>query len=120
MHTNSKTYSYNNSSVRFRRYCRKAYAIFASLKINVTIGTLASYISDAGISKSHTTPFFIIKSTDDDFNEDENLFEENNKAIMLEQSILTYIKPVVSTPAVAVCAYINCITRLTRGLSIRG
>ncbi len=35
-----------DSAVRFRRYSRKSYAVFASLGKNVTIGTLASYIAD--------------------------------------------------------------------------
>ncbi len=112
MHTNNKTYSLNNSSVRFRRYCRKAYAVFASLKINVTIGTLASYIADAEISKSQTTPFFLIKSDEEDFNDEKNASIENDNTIALMQCNNDFIIPVVSTPAAAACAYIKNIINI--------
>ena len=37
---------------RFRRFCRKAYAVFNSLHRQVTIGHLASYIADRQLRKS--------------------------------------------------------------------
>ena len=44
-----------NTSFRFRRFCRAAYAVFNSLHREVTIGRLASYIADRQLRKSAVT-----------------------------------------------------------------
>ncbi len=46
------------SSVRFKRYSRKAYSVFASLNKVVTMGQLASYMTDAQMKKSGDTLCF--------------------------------------------------------------
>ncbi len=43
------------ASIRFRRWSRVGYAIFSSLKKNVTIGAIGVEISDKSLQKSTTT-----------------------------------------------------------------
>ena len=48
----NKTTFTHRTAFRFRRYCRRAYAVFNSLKREVTIGRLATYIADRQLHKS--------------------------------------------------------------------
>ncbi len=48
----NKTKFTHRTVFRFRRYCRRAYAVFNSLKREVTIGRLATYIADRQLHKS--------------------------------------------------------------------
>lgn len=52
MHKNSSFYSLRQH-VRFHRYSRAGWAVFRSLSMVVSIGTLASYIADRQLRKSH-------------------------------------------------------------------
>lgn len=47
-----RTFKRNNTVFRFRRYCRAAYAVFRSLKCEITIGRVATYIADRQLRKS--------------------------------------------------------------------
>ena len=47
-----KVCSYKAGSIRFRRWSRKGYAVFVSLRIAVTIGHVCRSIADAALSKN--------------------------------------------------------------------
>ncbi len=49
-----RKYSFNNS-VRFRKWSRKAYAIFMSLRFQVSIGHVSKGIADSALTKNENT-----------------------------------------------------------------
>ena len=49
-----KVCSHKAGSIRFRRWSRKGYAVFVSLRIVVTIGHVCRSIADAALSKNRT------------------------------------------------------------------
>jgi len=52
------TQAYKLNSIRFRRWSRAGYAIFCSLACSVTIGCVASSISEKSLQKSVGTSVF--------------------------------------------------------------
>lgn len=50
--------------IRFRRWTRKGYAIFSSLGLSVTIGTLGREVADASLKKQKAEVFIIPERTD--------------------------------------------------------
>lgn len=57
--------------IRFRRWSRKAYAVFSSLGRQVTIGCLRKSVVDASLSKQKSEIFFITKDSESFYEEAE-------------------------------------------------
>lgn len=84
----------NKQMTRFRRWCRKAYAMFCSLGKCVTIGNLKKGIADVSLEKQPNvcTSFSVCKSgekeendgEDDKFGETQNLFENRIKLFLFQ------------------------------------
>lgn len=81
----------NHITLRFRRWSRKGYAVFASLTCAVTIGVLAISISEKSAQKTEGTKFLTSVSPNSESesceaNDDILLNLETQKAILNTQS----------------------------------
>jgi len=107
-----KTRLHNTSSIRFRRWSRAGYAVFCSLAISVSIGTLAVSVSNQTLQKSvGNTSNAICFSTSND-EDTENLLEKLELEAALQQvQVPSFIQ--ISVDSAAACSQttnniINC------------
>lgn len=89
--------SYNRNTFRFRRFSRAAYAVFASLHRQVTIGTLNGIVADAQMRKSAAEELFLMQNSNvcDNIN---GLCEESsaNETDTLNMQILILVSAIIS------------------------
>lgn len=81
--------------VRFRRYSRGGWAVFRSLSLEVEIGTLASYIADRQLRKSHISvrQWIVEMSTIWQSDDDGDALNGMPQAVIAEQ-LLPVVLPV--------------------------
>lgn len=89
------------TSLRFRRWSRKNYAVFASLKFCVTIGCLANSITEKSLTKAknYLTQSYSNSSTIDHKESDVSIVVEN----ILEQYQEIIINKITADNAAAAC-----------------
>lgn len=78
--------SYLNSNLRFKRWSRKAYAIFLSLGREVTIGKLSVQIADASSRKQENKGFEEIRFSNEDLK-----LEEKEELMSLQEPVLVAV-----------------------------
>jgi hypothetical protein len=81
-----KTTAIHTSYIRFKRWSRKNYSIFCSLKREVNIGVLAKNIVDASLKESSICNFIYPNIIHSDVFDD----EENQLEFALEKLSLTH------------------------------
>lgn len=85
---------HNNNTIRFRRFTRRAYAVFISLHREITIGTLKGLSIDAQLRKTNNTTAnkfenYITKEDSFDKKEETNqnqIFQELIELIIINHS----------------------------------
>lgn len=82
----------NRTQFRFRRWSRKAWAVFASLKRVISIGNLALQMVPGTILLERLTAFFRINSEEED--------EVDSNELPEEMLLLSACLPVVAQPVI--------------------
>lgn len=102
MQTNKSTTHLQRATIRFRRYSRKAYAVFASLNCNITIGKIASYIADAEMTKTMASKLHYCNDENTLSSTQEN--EQNEFESPTTFILNTIILPVQAAPSIPAAA----------------
>lgn len=96
-----KSYTYRQSALRFRRWSRKTYATFVSIKHAVTIGQLTSSVADRLHKKSlslHSGINRVINGRCEEENEEKDLScVDNNGRLSVSLGLIMSFLPVVIT-----------------------
>lgn len=81
------------TAFRFRKWCRKAYAVFRSIGQYVTIGNLTCDLSEQTLKKQAAFPFFNFADVPED---DSPCGEKDSSPDLPEQKLPLFILPVIT------------------------
>lgn len=90
---------YFKKSVRFRKWSRKAYAVFASIRCQVNIGHVSKDIADSALDKKEyreSLPKINQKKEADEYNDKEVQIDIQSDILGINVSVRNYIPSVIT------------------------